>query len=168
MQDLAGRTPTGDDRAKTLLLKKAQLEAEQEAWTPIDVSRAPLFRMRLLRLGADDHVLLLILHHIIVDGWSIGIFMEELSELYAAFAAGRQAHLPAPALQFSDFARWQRRWSTSEAATQQFAYWKRHLRDASSRISPQRTNLESALLCSRIAHEPVRMSKELWLRACAR
>ena len=53
------------------------------------MKRAPLFRARLLRLGADDHVLLLILHHIIVDGWSIGVFMEEISELYAAFAHGR-------------------------------------------------------------------------------
>ena len=123
------------------------------------MSRAPLFRTRLLRLGADDHVLLLILHHIIVDGWSIGVFMEEVSELYAAFAAGRQAQLPEPALQFSDFARWQRRWSTSDAATQQFAYWKQHLRGASP-VFPTMANIESALLCSRIAHEPVRMSND--------
>jgi len=163
VNDLAGRTPTGNERVKTLLLKKAQLEAEQEAWMPMDVSRAPLFRIRLLRLGADDHVLLLIFHHIIVDGWSIGVFMEELSELYAAFAAGRRAHLPEPTHQFSDFARWQVRWSTSEAATQQLAYWKRHLRDASS-VFPTTENIESALLCSRIAHEPVRMSKTLVAR----
>jgi acyl carrier protein len=163
VNDLAGRTPTGNERVKTLLLKKAQLEAEQEAWMPMDVGRAPLFRIRLLRLGADDHVLLLIFHHIIVDGWSIGVFMEELSELYAAFAAGRRAHLPEPTHQFSDFARWQVRWSTSEAATQQLAYWKRHLRDASS-VFPTTENIESALLCSRIAHEPVRMSKTLVAR----
>jgi hypothetical protein len=163
VNDLAGRTPTGNERVKTLLLKKAQLEAEQEAWMPMDVSRAPLFRIRLLRLGADDHVLLLIFHHIIVDGWSIGVFMEELSELYAAFAAGRRAHLPEPTHQFSDFARWQIRWSTSEAATQQLAYWKRHLRDASS-LFPTAENIESALLCSRIAHEPVRIEKTLVAR----
>ena len=163
VNDLAGRTPTGNERVKTLLLKKAQLEAEQEAWMPMDVSRAPLFRIRLLRLGADDHVLLLIFHHIIVDGWSIGVFMEELSELYAAFAAGRRAHLPEPTHQFSDFARWQIRWSTSEAATQQLAYWKRHLRDASS-VFPTAENIESALLCSRIAHEPVRIEKTLVAR----
>ena len=78
------------------------------------MTRAPLFRTHLLRLGADDHVLLLILHHIIVDGWSIGIFFEEVSELYSAFAAGRQAQLPEQAFQFSDFADWQRRWCTTE------------------------------------------------------
>ena len=95
------------------------------------MSRAPLFRARLLRLGSEDHVLLLILHDIIVDGWSMGIFMEEVSEFYAAFTAGRPARLPEPALQFSDFARWQRRWSTSDAASTQFAYWKERLRAAS-------------------------------------
>ena len=123
--------PARTSRAKALLLKKAELQAEQEAWTPFDMTRAPLFRTRLLRLGADDHVLLLILHHIIVDGWSIGVFIEEVSELYSAFTAGRQAQLPEPALQFSDFARWQRRWCTTDAATRQFAYWKEHLREAS-------------------------------------
>ena len=139
------------------------MEAEREAWTPIDISRAPLFRMRLLRLGADDHVLLLILHHIIIDGWSIGILMEEVSELYSALTTGRQAQLSAPALQFPDFSRWQRRWSTSGAATQQFAYWKRHLRDASP-VFPPTGDLESALLCSDVTHEPIRMSKDLVAR----
>lgn len=163
VQDLARGTPAGDARAKALLLKKAQLEAEREAWTPIDISRAPLFRIRLLRLGADDHVLLLILHHIVTDGWSIGILMEEVSELYSALTTGRQAQLPAPALQFPDFARWQRRWSTSGAATRQFAYWKRHLRDASP-VFPPMGDLGSALLCSGVAHEPIRMSKDLVAR----
>ena len=131
MEDLAARAPVGNSRAKALLLRKAELEAEQECLKPIDMNHAPLFRARLLRLGADDHVLLLIVHDIIIDGWSMEVFMEELSELYAAFATGRQAQLPEPALQFSDFARWQRRWSTSDAATRQFAYWKERLRKAS-------------------------------------
>ena len=73
VEDLAGRMPAGNRRAKALLLKLAELEAEQEACTPIDMKRAPLLRTRLLRLGADDHVLLLVLHHIIVDGWSVGV-----------------------------------------------------------------------------------------------
>ena len=165
-EDLAAGTPTGNDRAKALLLKKAELEAEQEAWTPFDMRHAPLFRARLLRLGADDHVLLLILHHIIVDGWSMGVFMEEVSELYAAFMAGRQAQLPEPALQFSDFARWQRRWSTSGAATLQLAYWKGHLREVSP-VFPTNGDLAGALLGSRIAHEPVHVSNDLVARLSA-
>jgi hypothetical protein len=166
VEDLASRTPAGSDRAKALLLEKAELEAEQEAWTPFDVRRAPLFRVRLLRLGADDHVLLLVLHHIIVDGWSIGVFMEEVSELYAASTAGRQAHLPEPPLQFSDFARWQRRWSTSGAATRQFAYWKEHLREPSP-LFPTGGGLESALLSSHISHEPIHVSNDLVARLSA-
>jgi amino acid adenylation domain-containing protein len=166
VEDLAARTPAGNKRAKALLLKWAELEAERQAWTPIDVRRAPLFRARLLRLGADDHVLLLILHHIIADGWSVGVFMEDVSELYAAFASGHRAQLPEPALQFSDFARWQRRWSTSGAATRQFAYWKRHLREVSP-VFPTNGALAGALLTSTIAHEPIHLPIDLGARLCA-
>jgi amino acid adenylation domain-containing protein len=162
VEDLAAGTPT-DDRAKALLLKKAQLKAEQEAWTPFDMTRAPLFRTRLLRLGADDHVLLVTLHHIIVDGWSIGVFFEELSKLYSAFVAGGQAQLAEPALRFSDFARWQRRWSASGAATRQFAYWKEHLREHSPILTAD-GDRAGALLVSRTTHEPVHLSNDLVAR----
>jgi amino acid adenylation domain-containing protein len=160
VEDLAGRTPGGNARAKALLLRKAQLEAEREAWTPIDMRRAPLFRVRLLRLGADDHVLLLILHHIIIDGWSIGVLLEEISELYVASTADQRAQLPEPMHRFSDFARWQRQWSGSGAATRQLAYWRRHLRGASP-VFPATGDLANALLCSPIAHEPIRVPKDL-------
>ena len=130
------------------------------------MTRAPLFRTRLLRLGPDDHVLLLILHHIIVDGWSIGIFFEEVAELYSAFAAGRQPQLPAQTFQFSDFADWQHRWCTSELATQQFAYWKDHLREASP-VFPTDVGTAGALLTSRIAHEPFHLSNDLVVRLSA-
>src|SRR6202035_355310 len=98
VEDLAAGIPTGNKRAKALLLKKAELQAEQEAWTPFEMTRAPLFRTRLLRLGPDDHVLVLILHHIIVDGWSIGLLFEEVSEIYSALASGRQMGAPEQAL----------------------------------------------------------------------
>jgi hypothetical protein len=158
-EDIAGRTLVGR-RAKRLLLKKAALEAEQEAWRPFDLRRAPLFRTRLLRLSATDHVLILTLHHIIVDGWSIGIFMEEVSELYAAVAAGRQVQLPEPALQFSQFARWQRQWSISDEASRQFAYWRERLRDASPVFSTN-DEFRHALRVANISHEPVLMSNDL-------
>ena len=110
---LAARASAENSRAKTLLVKMAELEAERECLKPIDAEHAPLFRARLFRLGVNDHVLLLIVHDIVIDGWSMDVFRVELSELYAAFATDRQPQLPEPALQFSDFARWQRRWSTS-------------------------------------------------------
>ena len=162
IEDLTAQT----DPARAMMLKKAELEAELEAWTPFDITRAPLFRARLLRLGADDHVLLLTLHHVIVDGWSIGVFLEEISELYLAFTSKRQAKLPKPPLQFSDFARWQRLWSTTDTATQQFAYWKEHLRDVLP-VFPADGNGGGALLASRIGHESVHLSNDLVARLSA-
>jgi hypothetical protein len=162
IKDFSVRTPTRDDQAKALLLKKAELEAEQEAWTPFDMTRAPLLRNRLYRLDAHDHVFLLILHHIIVDGWSIGVFFEEVSQFYAAFTTGSQTQLPAPVLQYSDFARWQNRWTLTGAATQQFAAWKENL-DGALPPFPIGARLEG-LLRSRIAHEPVDMSNQLVAR----
>jgi len=163
LEDLARGAPMRNERAKTLLLKKARLKAAQEALTPFDMKCAPLFRTRLLRLDNEDHVLLLILNHIIFDGWSIGVFMEELSKFYAAFAGGHEARLPELAVQFSDFARWQRRWSTSAAANHQLAYWKEHLRGASS-VFPANREIGGALLGSPIAHEPVQLSNSLVAR----
>jgi acyl-CoA synthetase (AMP-forming)/AMP-acid ligase II/acyl carrier protein len=160
VKDLAARAPAEKSRAEALLLRKAELEVEQECLRPIDMSHAPLLRARLLRLNADDHVLLLVVHDIIIDGWSMAVFMEELSELYAAFTAGRQVQLPAPALQFSDFARWQRRWSTSSAATRQFAYWKGCLRKASPVFATTNSDVGGELAAP-IAMERFHISNDL-------
>jgi amino acid adenylation domain-containing protein len=164
IKNLAAGTPRGGDRANRLLLRKAELVAEQEAWMPFDLKRAPLFRMRLLRLRDDDHVLLVVLHHIIIDGWSIGVLFEEISTLYAAFAARRSAQLPAPALQFADVTRWQRRWTETSTAEQQVADWREHLRDASP-LFPSADR--SILLASPVAYEPVRLTKDLVARLSA-
>jgi amino acid adenylation domain-containing protein len=163
VKDLARKAPSGDGRAKELLLRMAALEAEREACIPFDIKRAPLFRARLLRLGADDHVLLLVLHHAIVDGWSISVFLEEISQLYA-FSGGRRAPLPKPELQFFDFARWQRQWCSGAAASRQLDYWKKHLRNASPLF---RTNDGAALMGSDTAHEPVHVANDLSARLSA-
>jgi non-ribosomal peptide synthetase component F/acyl carrier protein len=164
VEDLAAGTK--NNHAKALLLKKAKLRAEQEAWKPFDLTRAPLFRIRLLRLGADDHILLLLLHHIIVDGWSIGIFHDEVSELYSVFAGGQQAQLSEPDFQFPDFARWQRWWCTTDGATREFAYWKECLRHASS-IFPTNGDRGGALLSWRVAHEPIDLPNDLVVQLSA-
>ena len=166
VEDLAALAPARHERAKALLLKKAELEAEQEALTPFDMSHAPLFRARLLRLDGDDHVLLLILHDLIVDGWSTGIFMEEVSELYGAIAAGRPAQLPEPSLQFSDFARWQRQWSAGAAAGRQLAAWKDRLREVSP-VFPANGDVDEVLLDARLTQEPVHLSNDLVERLSA-
>jgi amino acid adenylation domain-containing protein len=163
IEDLSVGTRAAKSRARALLLKKAALKAEEEAWTPFDPARPPLWRIRLLRLGPDDHILLLTLHHIIVDGWSIGIFFEEVSKLYSDLAAGRQAALPEPELQFSDLARWQGRWCSSDSAARQFAYWKRHLR-AASPLFPANGRAGRALLGSSVAHAPIHLPDALLQR----
>ena len=131
VEDLLAAVTTENPRAKALLRKKAALVAEQESLKPFEMSRPPLFRARLLRLGEDDHVLLLVAHDIVIDGWSMGVFMEEVAQLYPAFLAGKEPELPEPALRFSDFARWQRQWSAGGEAERQFGYWQRRLRTAS-------------------------------------
>jgi acyl-CoA synthetase (AMP-forming)/AMP-acid ligase II/acyl carrier protein len=160
VDDLAVQATTGNSRTRSLLIRKAEVEVEHESLKPIDISNAPLFRARLFRLGADDHVLLLVIHDIVIDGWSMGIFMEELSRLYAAFTAGRRAQLPEPAVQFSDFARWQRRWSTSDAANRQLAYWKERLRKASPLFAPTKFNVGGELAAC-IGQKRFDISKDL-------
>ena len=162
-EDLAAKTRTRRGRAKALLLTKAKLKAEQQALTALDMNRAPLLRARLLRLGADDHVLLLVVHDVAADGWSMGVFMDEVSALYAAFAAGRPAQLPMPTLQFSDFARWQHQWVESDAATADVAYWKGRLRGAAPVFSTI-GDANSALLSTDIAREPIHLPKDLTAR----
>ncbi|MBR0785183.1 non-ribosomal peptide synthetase [Bradyrhizobium iriomotense] len=124
--------PHNNKRRKALELRKIDLLVEQEAYTPFDTARPPLLRARLLRLHADDHVLLLTLHHAIADGWSIGVLFEELSGRYAALAGRPAAPLPKPPPAFSDVARWQRWWCGTDAARRQAADWTENLRGAAA------------------------------------
>jgi Condensation domain len=113
--------------------------------------------------------LLLILHDLVTDGWSTGVLIEELSELYAGFAAGQRPELPEPALQFSDFARWQRQWSSSGAADRQFAYWRERLRDLAP-VFPANNDVAGTLLAAPVSQESVDVSNDLVsrLRALSR
>jgi amino acid adenylation domain-containing protein/FkbH-like protein len=92
-----------------------------------DLAMGPLVRVTLLRLNADSHVLLLVMHHIISDGWSLGIFVEELSIYYQAFCRGQSAALPDLPIQYADFAKWQRQWLQGEVLESQISYWKKLL-----------------------------------------
>ncbi|MBC1223946.1 amino acid adenylation domain-containing protein [Nostoc sp. UCD121] len=102
----------------------------KEARQPFDLSNGPLLRITLLRLGSESHVLVLIMHHIITDGWSMGIFIQELSNLYRAFTLDSPLLLPELPIQYADFAVWQRQWLTEEIQKQQLNYWKQQLTDA--------------------------------------
>ncbi|KPG85161.1 non-ribosomal peptide synthetase [Pseudomonas sp. RIT-PI-o] len=100
-----------------------------EASGPFDLLDDPLIRGRLVRLADDHHVLLLTLHHIISDGWSMGVLTRELMALYQAFSQGEDDPLPALTLQYSDYAVWQRRWLSGEVLQRQSEYWQRALRE---------------------------------------
>jgi acyl-CoA synthetase (AMP-forming)/AMP-acid ligase II/acyl carrier protein len=163
VKDLAAGSGARSAQARELLLTKAKLEAQQAALEPIDMNHAPLLRAYLFRLDAKDHVLLLVVHDIIIDGWSMVIFMEELSELYSASIDGRKAELPEPGLRFSEFARWQRQWSTSAAANRQYAYWKGRLDKVSFLFTTPKVNIGRELT-SRLIEEPFQLSDDLVAR----
>jgi amino acid adenylation domain-containing protein len=101
--------------------------ARDEAQRPFDLATGPLIRAQLLRLGADEHVLVLVMHHIVTDAWSMSVLFEEIGRLYAAFAAGLPSPLPNPPIQYGDFARWQRESLTGEVLDRQLAYWRQQL-----------------------------------------
>lgn len=104
-------------------LKRATLEAMR----PFDLSRGPLLRASLLKLGEQDHMLLLTLHHIISDGWSMGVLIRELVALYEAFSRCCPSPLQDLPIQYGDFAIWQREWLQGEVLERQLSYWKRQL-----------------------------------------
>ncbi|HEX2569410.1 MAG TPA: amino acid adenylation domain-containing protein [Polyangia bacterium] len=101
--------------------------AREEAQRPFDLEHGPLLRATLLGLGPEDHVLLLTMHHIVSDGWSMDVLVRELGALYPALAEGRPAPLPALSIQYADYAAWQREWLAGDVLDRQLAYWKRQL-----------------------------------------
>ncbi|HLK57997.1 MAG TPA: amino acid adenylation domain-containing protein, partial [Chthonomonadaceae bacterium] len=107
-----------------------QRRVREEALRPFHLAEGPLFRASLIRLDAEDHVLLLTLHHIVSDGWSQGILSRELTTLYNAFRADQPSPLPELPIQYADYAAWQRAWLTGEELARQFAYWKENLAGA--------------------------------------
>src|SRR6185369_3509997 len=98
-----------------------------EAARPFDLARGPLLRGVVLRLAAEDHLLALTLHHIVSDGWSIGVLVREVMVLYEAFAAGRPSPLPELPVQYVDFAVWQHSWLRGEALESEISFWRRQL-----------------------------------------
>jgi amino acid adenylation domain-containing protein len=98
-----------------------------EASRPFDLSAGPLIRGELLRLGDDEHILLVTQHHIISDGWSVSLFIQELCTLYAAFSQRQSDPLPELAIQYADYATWQRQWLQGDVLDAQINFWRHHL-----------------------------------------
>ena len=106
---------------------EAERMADEEAQQPFDLTRGPLFRFRIVRLAEEQHILLLTMHHIISDGWSLGVFGHELATLYQAYTTGESSPLPELTIQYADFAVWQREWLRGEVLERQLAYWREQL-----------------------------------------
>lgn len=104
------------------------------AWQTFDLRRGPLLSCGLLRLAEREHVWMLTMHHIITDGWSIGLFVRELTALYEAFGKGDPPRLAPLPIQYADFAEWQHRWLKGEVLEKELAYWKQHLAGAPHRL----------------------------------
>ncbi|MDP9122814.1 MAG: condensation domain-containing protein, partial [Acidobacteriota bacterium] len=104
--------------------------AQDEAERAFDLGREPLARFTLVRLAADEHAFLLSIHHIVSDGWSMGVLIRELGTLYAGLVAGVPARLPLLPVQYADFAVWQRGWLRGEALDRDLDYWRRRLSGA--------------------------------------
>ncbi|MDH3604574.1 MAG: condensation domain-containing protein, partial [Candidatus Tectomicrobia bacterium] len=109
---------------------EVQRLASEAALLPFNLATDRMWRTTLLQVSADDHVLLLTLHHIATDGWSMGVLVRELTRFYEAFTQGLPSPLPELPIQYADFAHWQRQWLQGEVLAQQLAYWRDQLTGA--------------------------------------
>lgn len=101
--------------------------ASEEAQQPFDLTKGPLLRVTLLQLAGAEYALLLTMHHIVADGWAIGVLIQEIATLYKAFSVGKVSPLSELSIQYVDFAVWQRKWLQGERLETQLAYWQRQL-----------------------------------------
>lgn len=99
----------------------------QEGRYAFDLAAGPLIRVTLIRLGTLDHLLVVVIHHIVTDGWSMGVLYRELSDFYLGHTTGRMPSIPELPIQYADFAVWQRNWLTGEVLERQVQYWRKQL-----------------------------------------
>jgi hypothetical protein len=106
---------------------EARKQAAQEVKKPFDLSTGPLIRALLIKIGENDHALIVSTHHIISDRWSLGVFSHELAALYEAIRQGKPSPLPELTIQYADYAAWQRKFLSSGVLEHQLAYWRKQL-----------------------------------------
>ncbi|WP_445571552.1 non-ribosomal peptide synthetase [Pseudomonas sp. E102] len=140
---------------------QAQRLREDEAATQFDLEKGPLLRVALLRLAEDDHLLLVTMHHIIADGWSMNVLIEEFSRLYAAASQGQIAALAPLPLQYADYGSWQRQWLAQGEADRQLAYWKQQLGDEHPTLALGTDHPRSAQLRRSASRHSLRVDKSL-------
>ncbi|MHC4845215.1 MAG: condensation domain-containing protein [Planctomycetota bacterium] len=163
LTDLSDR-PRDEAEAEALRI------ASEDAHKPFDLERGPLRRMSLLRLAADEHILVITLHHIITDGWSMGVFATELDQLYRAYLAGEPSPLPELPIQMGDVALWQRDALQGEALEGHLAYWRKQLAPPLTGLALPTDRPRPAVQSYRGGHQTILLSAELSdaLRALSR
>jgi amino acid adenylation domain-containing protein len=144
-----------------------QRRAAEEAARPYDLSAGPLFRAALLRLGEEEHVLLLGMHHIVGDAWSLGVLSRELSALYGAYREGAESPLPGLPVQYADYARWQRRVLGGDTLEGELAYWRERLAGAPALLELPTDHPRPPVQSYRGASEPVALPAALLERLTA-
>ncbi|MEW5931881.1 MAG: condensation domain-containing protein, partial [Gemmatimonadota bacterium] len=149
---------------------RAERLAAEEATRPFDLERGPLLRGTLLRLGEEEHVLLFTLHHIVSDGWSRSVLTREVSAVYAAACRGETARLPELAVQYADYAVWQRERLSGDVLDEQLEYWKTRLSGAPPLLEVPTDRPRAAGLSPAAAQHGFALSPELSsrLRALSR
>ncbi|HET7461732.1 MAG TPA: amino acid adenylation domain-containing protein [Longimicrobium sp.] len=133
----------------------------REARAPFDLGRGPLIRGRLVRMAADEHVLLFTMHHLVSDGWSLGVLFAELSALYAAHARGGAGELAELPVQYADYAVWQRRWAQGGVLREQAEYWTRTLAGAPELLELPTDHARPAQMDHAAALLPLALDEEL-------
>ncbi|NIL16888.1 non-ribosomal peptide synthetase [Pseudomonas sp. AN3A02] len=134
---------------------------EDEARTQFDLEKGPLLWVTLVRLDDEDHQLLVTMHHIIADGWSLNVLIDEFSRLYAAASQGQTLELPALALQYADYGSWQRQWLAEGEGQRQLAYWKAQLGDEHPTLSLATDHPRSAQHIRSASRHSVRVNTSL-------
>ncbi|HEX3249416.1 MAG TPA: amino acid adenylation domain-containing protein, partial [Pyrinomonadaceae bacterium] len=115
-----------------MVAPEAEVErlASEEAQRPFDLSVGPLLRAQLLRVTDEEHVVVVTMHHIVSDGWSMNLLVREVSRLYEAYRSGQESPLPELPIQYADYAAWQREWLNGEVLDRELSYWREQLAGA--------------------------------------
>ncbi|MFP2913397.1 condensation domain-containing protein, partial [Pyxidicoccus sp. 3LFB2] len=138
---------------------RARLLVTEDALRPFDLATGPLVRASLLRLEPTSHVLLVTMHHIVSDAWSSGVLVRELAAFYAARTTGTQPHLPPLAVQYADYAAWQRSWLQGDVLQAQLGYWRQQLSGAPALLELPTHTPRPAVQSHRGASVPVSFSR---------
>ncbi|WP_292779568.1 non-ribosomal peptide synthetase [Nostoc sp. NMS9] len=135
--------------------------AQQQAIQPFNLATEPLVRATLIVLSKTEHALLVCMHHIVFDGWSVGVFVQELAALYNAYSQGQPSLLAPLPIQYADFAIWQRNWLQGDVLQSQLSYWQQQLKDAPALLSLPTDRPRPSVQTDNGAYQEFALSKEL-------